>query len=83
MKFYPPPLRTSLAHSTPEMSPLFLLLLQCAVLWVGSVTAQPASSVQKGITAAIRAAANATSGNVDYTKFVNVFIGTDNFGDVW
>lgn len=47
------------------------------------VNAQPDPQVQKGITAAIKAAANSTGGNVDYTKFVNVFIGTDNFGDVW
>ncbi|OBZ71008.1 hypothetical protein A0H81_09134 [Grifola frondosa] len=42
--------------------------------------AQPSPDVQKRISAAIKNAANAT--NVDYTEFVNVFIGTDNFGDV-
>jgi hypothetical protein len=40
-----------------------------------SVHAQPAPSVQKGIVAAISAAANAT-GALDYTKFVNPFVGT-------
>lgn len=60
-----------------------LIFLHCATFWVGNVNAQPDPKVQKGITAAIRAAANSTGGNVDYTKFVNVYIGTDNFGDVW
>ena len=47
-----------------------------------STWAQPSPKVQKRITAAIKAAANQTS-NIDYTQFVNVFIGTDNDGDVW
>lgn len=42
--------------------------------------AQPAPSVQAGIAAAIKNAANATT--LDYTAFVNPFIGTDNDGDV-
>lgn len=46
-----------------------------------SVWAQPSPQVQKRISAAIKAAA--TAKNVDYTQFVNVFIGTDNDGDVW
>jgi hypothetical protein len=58
-----------------------LLLLITAGL-LSPVNAQPAPSVQAGITAAIKSAANAT-GPLDYTAFVNPFIGTDNFGDVW
>lgn len=43
------------------------------------VNAQPSPELQKRITAAIADAKNAT-GPLDYTKFVNVFIGTDNDG---
>ncbi|KAJ6498071.1 glycoside hydrolase family 92 protein [Mycena vitilis] len=57
-----------------------LFLLSAAGLLLPSVNAQPAPSVQAGITAAIKNAANATT--LDYTAFVNPFIGTDNFGDV-
>ncbi|KAJ3538305.1 hypothetical protein NM688_g6540 [Phlebia brevispora] len=57
------------------------LLAVLASSWLALVRAQPSPQVQKRITQAIKAAANATS-NVDYTQFVNVFIGTDNFGDV-
>jgi len=62
-------------------------LLSCGLLvlltyFSVSVQAQPSPKVQKRIKAAIQAAVNAT-GPVDYTQFVNVFIGTDNFGDVW
>lgn len=64
-------------------APSLFLFLQCAVLWSASVNAQPDPQVQKDITAAIKAAQNSTGGHVDYTKFVNVYIGTDNFGDVW
>ncbi|KAJ3475019.1 hypothetical protein NLI96_g12105 [Meripilus lineatus] len=63
-------------------APSLFLFLQCAVLWSASVNAQPDPQVQKDITAAIKAAQNSTGGHVDYTKFVNVYIGTDNFGDV-
>jgi len=45
------------------------------------VKAQPSPDLQKRITAAIKAAANQS--NPDYTQFVNPFIGTDNYGDVW
>ncbi|KAL1694850.1 glycoside hydrolase family 92 protein [Schizophyllum commune] len=44
------------------------------------VSAQPAPELQERISQAIANAANET--NPDYTSFVNVFIGTDNFGDV-
>ncbi|KAJ6521933.1 glycoside hydrolase family 92 protein [Mycena vulgaris] len=57
-----------------------LILLTTAGLLLSSVKAQPAPSVQAGITEAIKNAANATT--LDYTAFVNPFIGTDNFGDV-
>ncbi|KAJ7646924.1 glycoside hydrolase family 92 protein [Roridomyces roridus] len=56
-----------------------LLLTAAGLLW--TARAQPAPSVQAGIAAAIKNAANAT-GPLDYTAFVNPFIGTDNFGDV-
>ncbi|KAK7052309.1 glycoside hydrolase family 92 protein [Favolaschia claudopus] len=56
-----------------------LFLLSAAGLLL-SVSAQPAPSVQADISAAIKNAANATT--LDYTAFVNPFIGTDNFGDV-
>lgn len=45
------------------------------------IRAQPSPDVQRRISDAISAAANATE--VDYTAFVNPFIGTDNYGDVW
>ncbi|KAF7289322.1 Glycoside hydrolase family 92 protein [Mycena indigotica] len=51
------------------------------IFLLSGVYAQPAPSVQSGITAAIKAASNAT-GSLDYTEFVNVYVGTDNFGDV-
>ncbi|KAJ7267552.1 glycoside hydrolase family 92 protein [Mycena haematopus] len=59
------------------MAHLFLLYTAGLLL---STNAQPAPSVQAGIAAAIKNAANATT--LDYTAFVNPFIGTDNFGDV-
>ena len=65
------PLRTQFAA--------FAIVLLAAAT---SVLAQPSPQVQKRISAAIKSAANATS-DIDYTQFVNVFIGTDNFGDVW
>ena len=45
--------------------------------------AQPSPEVQERISAAIKKAATSNSTDVDYTEFVNVFIGTDNYGDVW
>lgn len=45
------------------------------------VGAQPSPVVQERISAAISRAAIDPQ-NVDYTEFVNVFIGTDNYGDV-
>ena len=62
------------------MTHLVLWLLAAAV---GFVHAQPSPEVQKRISAAIKAAGESNSTNIDYTEFVNVFIGTDNFGDVW
>ena len=67
-----PALITAMAH-------LVLWLLAAAV---GFVHAQPSPEVQKRISAAIKGAARNTT-DIDYTQFVNVFIGTDNFGDVW
>ncbi|KAJ7105408.1 glycoside hydrolase family 92 protein [Mycena crocata] len=58
-----------------------LFLLATAGLLLSSANAQPAPSVQADIAAAIKNAANATA-PLDYTLFVNPFIGTDNFGDV-
>ncbi|KAI9062844.1 glycoside hydrolase family 92 protein [Trametes sanguinea] len=47
-----------------------------------AISAQPSPEVQKRISAAIAKAAHQNTTDVDYTQFVNVFIGTDNFGDV-
>ncbi|KAL5484942.1 hypothetical protein ACEPAI_7584 [Sanghuangporus weigelae] len=48
-----------------------------------TVTAQPSPEVQSRISAAIEAATNTMNGTeLDYTAFVNPFIGTDNFGNV-
>ena len=60
----------------------FLVLAVVLFSAYTAVWAQPSPEVQKRITAAIKAAANATR-EIDYTQFVNVFIGTDNDGDVW
>ncbi|EMD37640.1 glycoside hydrolase family 92 protein [Gelatoporia subvermispora B] len=49
---------------------------------LSSISAQPSPEVQKRISAAIEAAAKSNGSDIDYTQFVNVFIGTDNFGDV-
>ncbi|KAG9220559.1 hypothetical protein CCMSSC00406_0004015 [Pleurotus cornucopiae] len=57
------------------------LLLAVTLLSSKHVVSQPAPSLQRRIAAAIHDAANAT-GPIDYTAFVNPFIGTDNFGDV-
>ena len=46
------------------------------------VLAQPSPEVQRKISEAIRDAAHNTT-DIDYTQFVNVYIGTDNYGDVW
>ncbi|KAE9392262.1 glycoside hydrolase family 92 protein [Gymnopus androsaceus JB14] len=54
--------------------------IQLLVLSAALVYAQPSPEVQQKISAAIAAAANES--NPDYTSFVNVFIGTDNDGDV-
>ena len=74
-------LRTMPATILSTLSRL-CLLAAAGSSWIALVEAQPSPKVQKGITAAIKAAANTTS-DIDYTQFVNVFIGTDNFGDVW
>lgn len=50
--------------------------------FLGLVRTQPSPAVQERISAAIASAA-ADPSNVDYTSLVNVFIGTDNYGDVW
>ena len=62
------------------MAPSALWVLAAVV---GLVYAQPSPQVQKRISAAIKAAGASNSTAVDYTQFVNVLIGTDNFGDVW
>ena len=63
---------------------------EALALWVfaaaalsGVVRGQPSPDVQRRISAAIQNASESHSPVVDYTQFVNVFIGTDNFGDVW
>ncbi|KAH9942413.1 glycoside hydrolase family 92 protein [Epithele typhae] len=62
------------------MAPLALWGLVAA--FTGLVHAQPTPQLQKRISVAIKAAGESNSTVVDYTKFVNVFIGTDNDGDV-
>ncbi|KAH8119163.1 glycoside hydrolase family 92 protein [Phellopilus nigrolimitatus] len=63
------------------MEPLLLLWCALAALFLGHlVEAQPSPQVQERISAAIKAAANST--DINYTAFVNPFIGTDNDGDV-
>lgn len=59
------------------------VLAAIVCLDISFVHAQPSPEVQKRISAAIKAAGNSNSTSIDYTQFVNVFIGTDNFGDVW
>lgn len=57
------------------MARLILLgLLLASSLLSELALAQPSPEVQRRISAAIKAAANAT--NLDYTAFVNPFIGT-------
>lgn len=55
--------------------------LACITLLLAGVAiAQPSPAVQANISAAIKVAAS--GGSIDYTSFVNPFIGTDNYGDV-
>lgn len=63
------------------MMGLFSSLLVGASL-LRLVDAQPSPVVQERIFDAIAKAAE-DSTNIDYTEFVNVYIGTDNYGDVW
>lgn len=66
------------------MASLALWVLAVAAgLNLGVVHAQPSPKLQARISAAIKKAGESNSTAVDYTQFVNVFIGTDNFGDVW
>ncbi|TFY80901.1 hypothetical protein EWM64_g3111 [Hericium alpestre] len=67
--------QTSMSHF-----PAFRLLFGLAFI-ASQVNAQQAPSVQKRISAAIKAVKENDT-NIDYTGFVNPFIGTDNFGDV-
>ncbi len=55
-------------------SSLIRALTVLVVAGGGSVYAQPSPEVQRRITAAIEAVANASA--IDYTVFVNPFIGT-------
>jgi hypothetical protein len=50
----------------------WLLILACAAITLS----QPSPKVQERITAAIQAAKVSNSTNIDYTAFVNPFIGT-------
>ncbi|KAG1739257.1 glycoside hydrolase family 92 protein [Suillus lakei] len=60
------------------------LLASAAAACIGTTYAQPSPEVQTRISAAIAAAHASNSTDVDYTAFVNPFIGTDytNYGDV-
>ena len=53
-----------------------LSLTLCIVATALMVLAQPSPEVQERISAAIAAAANQTNSTIDYTAFVNPFIGT-------
>ncbi|OAX37357.1 glycoside hydrolase family 92 protein [Rhizopogon vinicolor AM-OR11-026] len=66
------------------MGSLRWLLASVAAACIGTTYAQPAPAVQARISAAIEAAQKSNSTNIDYTAFVNPFIGTDytNYGDV-
>jgi hypothetical protein len=60
----------------------FCCWLLIATIFVSVVQAQPSPQVQQRIDKAIKDAANKT--NLDYTAFVNPFIGTGlTYGDVW
>jgi uncharacterized protein (DUF2461 family) len=60
----------------------FCCWLLAAGLFVSLVWAQPSPEVQKRIDKAIKDAANKK--HLDYTAFVNPFIGTGlTYGDVW
>ncbi|KJA20050.1 glycoside hydrolase family 92 protein [Hypholoma sublateritium FD-334 SS-4] len=63
-----------------KKSPFSLSGVFYTLLSISVVFAQPSPNVQKRISQAIAAASNQT--DIDYTAFVNPFIGTDNFGDV-
>lgn len=52
------------------------LTLVLVLASIAQVLAQPSPDVQKRISAAIAAAANANGSTIDYTEFVNPFIGT-------
>ncbi|OJA12651.1 hypothetical protein AZE42_08696 [Rhizopogon vesiculosus] len=60
------------------------LLASVAAACIGATYAQPAPAAQARISAAIEAAQKSNSTDIDYTAFVNPFIGTDytNYGDV-
>jgi hypothetical protein len=52
------------------------LLATVVVACIGTTYAQPSPKVQERITAAIKAAQESNSTDIDYTAFVNPFIGT-------
>ncbi|KAG1871275.1 glycoside hydrolase family 92 protein [Suillus subalutaceus] len=60
------------------------LLASAAAVCIGTTYAQPSPEVQARISAAIVATQVSNSTDIDYTAFVNPFIGTDytNYGDV-
>ncbi|KAG2148635.1 glycoside hydrolase family 92 protein [Suillus bovinus] len=60
------------------------LLASAAAVCISTTYAQPSPKVQARISAAIAAAQASNSTNIDYTAFVNPFIGTDHtyYGDV-
>ena len=69
-------------HPSKLSTTLACFLLLTLAPWFHTVEAQPSPKVQQRITNAIKSVTPNTK-NIDYTEFVNVFIGTDNFGDVW
>lgn len=65
----------SLSQPTLEMRPAGVRWLILLAL-VRATLSQPSPQVQERISKAINAAQASNSGNIDYTAFVNPFIGT-------
>jgi len=68
--------------SNPRLSFRHWLLVGTGSVLITAIAAQPSPQIQTRIDQAIKDAANKT--NLDYTAFVNPFIGTGlTYGDVW
>jgi len=58
------------------MSSTILLLTSVVAVYIATAYAQPSPQVQARISAAIKTAQESNSTDIDYTAFVNPFIGT-------